>query len=272
MADGGRMLLHCGGEPATWEQVCDVEIPDPTSTWRPVPHSDLVRLCEDRMNKEFGLDSPERQFGLNRKGAQFFGTLTYDLSGDNRIDLAALTEGSGIDLPQAVKDYGFSIAMRNSLNKSLKAAVAGGLTTFNCDNLSIHGSSFTILLPHTKNVWESLKQQVMGRVAEAAGQYMRTVRFVESMKSKHVNDSDAYQLLGLARGRGILTAGQFELSLQAWRETWKEGSTFHSERGTVFALYQAFTHGLKLGGVGRKLDQYTGVSDFFEQRELVSLN
>lgn len=261
------LMLHCGGKPATFEEVCDVEIPEQTATYRPVPHGDLVRLCRSRMEREFGLASPVEQFGMNKEGKQFFGTLTYDLGGDNRVDLSAFA-GNGIERDAVVKAYGFSIALRNSIDKSLKAAVAGGLNTFNCDNLTIHGSSFTILLPHTKNVWESLKTQVMGRVADAASQYVRTVRFVEGMKRVSVDSSRGYEKLGLARGRGILTGSQFERAVQAWRGTMKEDDPFYDMRYTAYALYQSFTEGLKLGSVARKMDQYTGVSDFFENHDL----
>ena len=37
-----KLMLHCGGQVATREQVAEVVTPEATDTWQPVPHIRLV--------------------------------------------------------------------------------------------------------------------------------------------------------------------------------------------------------------------------------------
>lgn len=264
------MILHCGGKVATMEEVGDVPVPDGTDSYRPVPHLDIDRLIRRRMQVEFGLAEPRAVYGMNHKGTQLFATLTYDLSHNgDRVDLSAFEESGGLDANQVKQAYGFTIGFRNSYDKSMSLGVAGGLSLFICDNLCLHGSAFTILYQHSKKVWDKLVPEMMQKVAAVSEQYVRTVRFCEAMKEIEVSQDRAYEVIGLARGRSVLTTGQMERTIKAYRNMQKEGEPFHGNRATAFGLYQAVTDGLKLGTVTRKIDQYTGASDLFEELELV---
>ena len=148
-----NMMLHCGGMPATFEDICQIEPPEATATYRPVLHGDLVRLVEDEMHARFRLKNPVKQFGLNREGKQMFGSLTYNLNESTEVDLSAFAGSSSYDM---FDSYGFSIVMRNAYDKSMSVGLAGGTKTFICDNMAITGNSFRVMRRHTKNVWEDV--------------------------------------------------------------------------------------------------------------------
>ena len=242
-----KMLLHCGGLPATFEEIASVEVPNSTHTYRPVPHADIVRLIEQEMEARFRITKPERQFALNRQGQQLFGTLKYNLGTQGDLDLSAFTtETHGSISVKELNKYGFTIAFRNAYDKSMSIGLAGGTSTFVCDNLCFSGDGY-----------------------------------VEMRKHHDITQDRGYEISGLARGHGVLTPTQGNTALLDWDHTnrgWTEVTNngdkvphpFAEESNNAYGLYNTFTHALKLGHVGRKIDEYMGVSDMFEDLGLAS--
>ena len=104
-----------------------------------------------------------------------------------------------------------------------------------------------------------------GKVREVAGDYSRTVAFQDSMKNTKLSLDRGYAVIGIARGNGVLTSNQMGVAIDEWRTSRHDSEhKFHSEHDNAYGLYNAFTHGLKLGHVGRKIDEYTGASKLFE--------
>ena len=266
-----HIMLQCGGMPASFEDICNVEPPEATDTYCPVMHGDLVRLVEDEMKARFSLSKPEMQFGLNREGKQMFGSLTYNMvEQDQSVDLSAFTSIEHVG--NSFNDYGFSIVMRNAYDKSMSVGLAGGTKTFICDNMAITGNSFTIMRRHTKNVWDDVVPMVMQKVRGVADEYRKTVIFQESMKEKLIKQDRGYEIIGLARGRGVLTSNQMGVALDEWRLSRRKDHNFYDHRDNAYGLYNAFTHGLKLGHVGRKIDEYTGASTLFTELGLTRID
>lgn len=263
------LLLHCGGKPASFEDICRVEVPEQTETYRPVPHADLVRLITREVDVRLGLGKPEMSFGLNREGQQLFGTLVYKLGGDydGRVDLSGFRVTTQ---EAAMKQYGLTIGIRNSYDKSISCGVCAGTTAFVCDNLCFHGSAVTVLAQkHTPKVWESLVPRVMVSIEGTVQNYVKTVTLQEGMKQVHVGMERGYEVLGIARGYGVLTPSQFNEALREWQAmNLATEHKFKAEANNAYGLYAAVTHSLKLGHVGRKIDEYTGASQLFEDLQL----
>ena len=277
-----KMLLHCGGLPATFEEVASVEVPTSTTTYRPVPHADIVRLIESEMEARFRIDKPERQFALNREGQQLFGTLKYNLVSYGDLDLSAFNKSGHHNLPfDALSKYGFTIAFRNAYDKSMSVGLAGGTNTFVCDNLAFSGNCFKIMRKHTQKVWEDLVPMVMSKIREVATDYIESVVLQESMKKHTITQDRGYEIIGLARGHGVLTPTQGNTALLDWDHTsrgWTDVTAngdkvehpFAEHSNNAYGLYNTFTHALKLGHVCRKIDEYIGVSSMFEDLGLAS--
>lgn len=259
-----NLLLHCGAAPVTFEEVCAVEPPPITETYRTVPHGDLIRLVTDEVQTRFGLTDPEMKFGLGNKGARLFGVMTYDVgtAASKGVDVSAFVNGGDT---KALDQYGYSIALRNSYDKSMSIGIAGGTSYFLCDNLAIHGSGFTIKANHSANCWDNLVPQALVKIRDSVGQFVHTVRFLERMRGFDLSDDEAYRTIGLAQGRGVLTPTQAGKCFAEHRALADEGNVFHENRADLFGLYQCFTESLKLGAdVMRKMDKYTGASSLFQ--------
>ena len=267
----GTMILHCGGKSSTFDEVCSIEPPENTDTYKVVPHGDLVRLCMTEVENSFGvLDTqPERTFGLANDGKRMFGTVTYNMIDAVKVgEIEFLREISDEIGEDAFKRYGFSICMRNSYDFSMSVGIAGGASTFNCDNLSISGSDFTIKMKHTKNIWNKIVPEVIMRVRKSIGDWKENVILLENLrKNCRLSDEQAYEIIGIGQGRGILTPMQASNAFREYHDCRKGGHVFSEDHGSAFALYQHFTESLKLGkDMPRKLDRYTGVSGMFKDR------
>jgi hypothetical protein len=288
----GNILLHCGGQPATFTEICRVALPEQTNSYRPVPHGDLVRLLKEEVATRIGLADPVESYGINREGKQLFGTLAYELpEGPTRADVDLLGAfGQEIDRGRIRSEYGYTIAFRNSYDKSMGLGIVGGVTTFICDNLCISGSDFTIKLPHTPGVWARAVPEVMVKVKDSVGQFEHSIRFLERLKGIQLSQNRCYEVIGLGMGQGVLTASQANETFrenEKMRRDWSEGKwevttdggdpafeglhDFAAYGGSAYGLYQNFTQGLKLGqNVSRRIDRYTGASRLFEREILVN--
>ena len=111
----------------------------------------------------------------------------------------------------------------------------------------------------------------MQKVRGLAENYANTVQFQEGMMSIEVSTDRGYEVIGLARGHGVLTSNQMGVALDEWRNSAKEDHIFHDHRDNAYGLYNAFTHGLKLGHVGKKIDEYTGASRLFTELGLTEV-
>lgn len=257
------LMLHCGGHPATFDEICSVEVPRETDSYTPVPHGDIVRLLVDEMAERWGLEDPRMQFGLNKKGTQLFGTLNYQVKEGAVPErtLDAFTATNSIDV---LSDQGFSIGFRNSYDKTMSVVIVLGTIVFICDNLSYHGSHAQGMRKHSGNAWADLVDLVMGLVRKAGSHYSTSVNWLERLKRHHVSRDTGYEMLGLARGQGYFTPQQFNDAIVEWQKINGKTEWRHQPfQETSYALYQSFTQGLKAGAPRRKLDQYTNASKFF---------
>ena len=236
----GQLMLHCGGEVASFEDLARVDLPERTDTYSPVPHQDGVRLVDERISKEFPGVECEWEFGLNREGQQFFAVAQLQLDAE---------------------DIGMSIAMRNSYDKSLSFGLAGGASVFCCDNLALSGSAVTLMRKHTGNAWEDIRRLVFTMVPECMDHYDTMRLQLDTMKDVSVPTDRGFELVGRALGHGVLTPQQGSIAIKEWKNPAYD--EFKELPENMYRLYNAFTEAGKHGRAGTFMDRYTGFHDFF---------
>lgn len=236
----GQLMLHCGGQVATIEDLARVDLPERTSSYTPVPHQDLVRLVDERICKEFPGVECEWDFGLNRDGKQFFAVAQLQLDQE---------------------DMNMAYAIQNSYDGSLKFKGAGGADVFCCDNLAIMGSSVQVARKHTGNAWEDIRRLVFTTVPDCMDQYDEMRLQLGKMKEIPVTTDRGYEVIGRALGRGILTAQQGSVAIKEWKDP--AFDEFKELPENMYRLYNAFTEAGKHGRAGTFMDRYTGFHDFF---------
>lgn len=107
--------------------VLSLDAPEPTETWNPIPHRELIASVQHIFNKT-GLVVDKKEYSVNPTGERMFGvwTLTNEL------------------MPGRFKSIGF----RNSTDKSMSIGMCAGERVFVCDNLAFHGE-YISLRKHT---------------------------------------------------------------------------------------------------------------------------
>ncbi len=214
------LLLHCGSESATLDELASIPLPKETRTYKPVAHQVLATMLgaiASDLLPEFEL--VKTQFGLARDGQQMFGVHT-------------LKNGSST--------MGLSIGFRNSYNKSLSVGVAVGGQVLVCDNLCLQGE-VTVLKKHTLNVVASIESLALSAIYKSRSAFNQIKSDAETMKQVPMSDDEAYRMLGLVYGHGIITPRQIPVVKSEW-ETPSHGAF---EPRNLWSFYNAVTESLK---------------------------
>ncbi len=234
------MVLHCGGELVTRERVDLVWKPEATATYQPIAHGEVVDLAKEIVDYRLGYKLRAEQYGLNKEGCQFFFALTYD-TGD--------------------QEAGFTIAGRNSYDKTLKVAYVGGSRVFVCDNLALQGDALHVQRKHTKNVLRDVRDLCDGAVQSGVVAAKSLSEVWHRMRLIPVDLDRGYEIMGRALGYDVLKPQQATLAMDAWEED------LHGFGRSLFGVYQACTEGCKRGAANLMIDRLTDVNAFL-MREL----
>jgi hypothetical protein len=121
-------LLNANGI-ITRDQLALVPTPMGTSTHRPVPHIEVVNALAETLGfRHIGIH--KEQYAVDKTGAKMWGTL---------------------DLDTTFHGARFSIALRNSHDKSMRLAMTVGYRVFCCDNGAFSGDFEPVLAKHSRN-------------------------------------------------------------------------------------------------------------------------
>lgn len=214
------LLVHRGGEIVTRDDLALIEVPEATDTYVPVPHNhlaDTLSTIGQDILKGFTLS--KEQYALAREGNQLFGVLVFR---------------------QDHSELGLSIGFRNSYDKSMAIGIAIGAEVFVCDNLALTGD-ITVLRKHTANVWASLEDTAISTLYRSQRNFEKIVEDSVSMKGRAIDNSDAFKMIGLLFGNGVLTPRQ----LPVVKKEWLNPSYEDFRPRTQWSFYNACTEALK---------------------------
>ena len=234
------LMLHCGGAPATRDQVLQVEVPKSTRSYQAVPHGDLIDMILDRTKTVLGVEPETEGYGLNREGQQLFGVMRF---------------------PSVNPDHGMSIGFRNSYDKSISVGIASGASVFVCDNMCFSGESVSIVRKHTVNVWRDVLVKVDEALESAPAHYERMQHDIECMKDIYIHEDKGFEVLGRAFGHGILTSRQANVAFGDW----KNPRHVDFSPLNAWSLYNCVTEGLKRGDAGGSITRHANAHQFFTE-------
>ena len=227
-----ELLMHTAdGKYATLEGLREIPIPQETSTYKPVSHYDLATNLAEvsaTLLRDYELD--RSQYGLARDGNQLFGVHTYRNGSDS---------------------MGLSIGFRNSYDKSMSVGIAIGASVFVCDNLALTGE-IAIARKHTSNVWQDLEELTITTIYRSQNNFTRIVEDAQIMQGQYLSDNDAYRLIGLLYGNGIITPRQIPIVKKEWLTPSHDDFT---DRNT-WSLYNACTEALKSAPPNRIMEKH----------------
>jgi hypothetical protein len=170
-------MVHSGGRTRTREELALLPTPEPTDTWKPVPHYELVKSLIDGLTAHNITVTREAYATSGKDDARLFGVL----------DLI---------IPDvAVPDFGMSLGIRGSDDRSLAIQATAGARVFVCENLASSGDSGTVVLKRKHTSGLDLRKVVPPAIdlyLEKAGAF---VLDIETMKNIALTDAEAKAII-----------------------------------------------------------------------------
>jgi hypothetical protein len=173
----GTLCLHRGGVRHTRDELATLPTPDPTDTWKPIPHYDLVSSLVEGLQKHDIQITREAYATSGQDHARFFGVLDLVIPG------------------LAQPDYAMALGIRGSNDRSMAIQATAGARVFVCDNLAFSGDSGTIVLrkKHTSRLdLSAVVPPAIDAYLDRAGQF---VLDIEQMKSLELSEARAKEVV-----------------------------------------------------------------------------
>jgi len=216
-----KLLLHCGGERADFDDVELVETPEATDTHFPLPHADFIRGVRHHL-EDGGYSITSQEHALTKDGQRYFGVISLGTTGRDG-------------------DYGWTIGLRNSHDKAYSAGIAAGSRVFVCDNLCFNGE-VTVMRKHTRHIRDDLNQLMPRAIGQLGGMLTLNDNRYNQYKQRNLADREVNHLMIGALDAKIIPATRIPRVLENWREPKQEVWNEHRD---VWGLFNAFTEDFK---------------------------
>ena len=233
-----QMSLHTGGIAATINEIGAFDIPSATESYVPVGHTQFIEIVKEQAEEKLhDYNFLDEHYGFAPKsgenmGAKMFGVLSFEHHSSPEIAL--------------------SIGIRNSYDQSLAAAACVGGKVFVCDNLMFSGD-IRVSRKHTGDVINDLESMISNALEIAPMRHRDLTRDAEIMKDFDLNLDEAYSIMGMAWGHGVLKPRQLLAAKQHWHKPPQE----EFEDRNLWSLYNAFTEALKTSSHRDILESHT---------------
>jgi len=214
-----NLILHCGANHVTRDQVANNETPAPTDSHYPIPHELLIERVQEQLY-DAGYNVTQEAYGLTAHGARFFGLM--QLVRENDAAIAA--------------DHSIVLGVRNSHDKSFAACIVAGSGVFVCDNLSFSGE-IKVARKHTVNILRDLNGLVHQSISRLAAAYRQQEVAFEAYKNYAISNEEAAHMLVEGMSKKVFGCTQVP---KIWKE-WKEPTHEEFTQNNVWKLFNAVT-------------------------------
>ena len=169
-----RLVLHCGANVCSWDDVKAVKTPEPTDSHCPISHAFLVQEVRNGLNN-MGFNVTEEVHAMWGGGLRYFGLL-------------GLQERTGGDIgyrQEVSQGRQFVFGIRNGNDRTIVAGGALGTRVFVCDNLMLHSDQeeFKFARKHTRYAVRDLP----GLIASNLGGLRLTMKKVTEREDAYAN-------------------------------------------------------------------------------------
>ena len=232
------LMLHCGSEKMTREELRGIPTPQPTQTWKPVPHFEAATLVA-HVAENRGYEIMSEDYGLNQSGTRMFGVLKF--------------------APEGHPEYTRALGIRNSHDKSFALGLVVGVSICCCDNMafSYAGEGTTIHRKHTSGIeLETLIPKAFDSLGE---QYIRLERNIDRLKLEMISIDEARIVTVMAAEVRAIPSCDILAVLDGFREP--EHEQFREP--TRWSLYNSFTETAKKYSPARADQCYQRLAKMF---------
>lgn len=217
------LMLHCGGQLRTRQEVFAVPAPAATETYVPLPYESFLIRIEKQLAVE-GIRISEERLALSANGQRLFGLLALTMPG------------------LAQTDYGCVLGLRTSYDRTFANGICIGASVFVCDNLSFRGE-VTFERKHTAGMLRDLSWMISETVSTLPVQFAAQSLTFEQYKRREINDKDANDLSIRLWDAGVLGSLEIARCVREWREP--RHVEFAQGPKTAWRLFNAATEVIK---------------------------
>ena len=166
------LMSHVDTDLVTRAQLQALATPDPTATFKPIPHFELVDMLDRTLNHS-GMHITREEYAVRRDGSVLFGVLQLAY-GENADGIAAL-------------------GLRTGNNKTMSLQICAGLSVFVCDNLVFRGDMIALRRKHTSGL--NLKEELALAVLRFQDHFGRLTTEIAGLKDRSLADVEAKALI-----------------------------------------------------------------------------
>ena len=217
------VILHCGGQEIPYEQLKEIPTPEPTNTWTPIPHVELLDSVKREVTSS-GLTIQKEVLAVSNGSGGAFGDRFFGL----------------LDIKSEDSAFNLALAIRNSCDRSVVAGLCVGSHVFVCDNLAF-SAEIVIMRRHTRLIRQDLPRLINQAVGQLGDLRERQAMRIEAYQNTPISDPQFHDLLVRSMDSGVLCASKVPKVLGEFRHpTYPE-----FEPRTVWSGFNAFTEILK---------------------------
>jgi hypothetical protein len=217
------LMLHCGGQLKSREEVFAVPAPTATATYAPLPYESFIVRIEKQLAVE-GIKIAEERLALAKEGQRLFGLLALEMPG------------------MVPTDYGSVLGLRTSYDRSFANGVCIGAAVFVCDNLSFNGE-VTFERKHTAGMLRDLTWMISETVSTLPTRFAAQSATFEAYRKRELADSEVHDLAIRFWDAGALGTLEIPRLIKEWREPKHEA--FAQAPRTAWRLFNAATEIIK---------------------------
>ena len=192
--------------------------PEPTDSWRPLPHREVVDLLREKA-ADHGLTITQEQHLTHRDHARYFG----------------LFEVQGASIGD---DVATVLGLRNSHDKAFAASVCAGDAPFVCSNL-IFNNEIVIGRKHTVEISRDLPQLFSEALSRLLDSREDARKRVEALKAHELTDLAAHDFICRAARTDAIAPAHVGKVVEQWHDP--EHAEAFSDR-TLWSLQNAFSN------------------------------
>ena len=209
-----KLISHVDTDLVTRDQLRAIPMPATTSTFKPIPHIELVESLEGILSRN-RMSIAKEQFAIRRDGSALFGVL--NLSYSESADGTA------------------ALGLRTANDKTMSIQICAGLTVFVCDNLAFRGDLIALKRKHTSGL--NLGDELAGAVLRFRDHFTRLVTEIDGLKERRLTDLDAKGLIHDAFAMKLMPVRM----LPAVSSAYFEPKSTQLEPRNAWSLHNAFT-------------------------------
>jgi len=217
------LMLHCGGQIKTREEVFGVPAPPATATYAPLPYESFLVRIEKQLAVE-GIKIAEERLALAKEGQRLFGLLALSMPGFTATD------------------YGCVLGLRTSYDRSFANGICIGAAVFVCDNLSFRGE-VTFERKHTGRMLRDLSWMITETLSTLPMRFRAQSATFEAYKERGLRDGEAHDLAIQFWDAGAIGTLEIPRLIKEWREP--RQPAFAQGPKTAWRLFNAATEVMK---------------------------